>query len=54
MKPLEPIDKLNRLTESHGALRPGKGMIAGVIGVVDDYVPNGFFRRFMFPPTWKG
>ena len=28
---MEPLEKLNRLTESHGALRPGKGMVSGVI-----------------------
>ena len=28
---MEPLDKLNRLTESHGELRPGSGMISGVI-----------------------
>jgi hypothetical protein len=33
MKPPEPIDKLNRLSESHGALKPGKGMISGVIAL---------------------
>jgi sterol desaturase/sphingolipid hydroxylase (fatty acid hydroxylase superfamily) len=26
-----PLDKLNRLTESHGELRPGHGMVSGVI-----------------------
>jgi sterol desaturase/sphingolipid hydroxylase (fatty acid hydroxylase superfamily) len=30
---MKPIDKLNRLTESHGALKPGKGMISGVIAL---------------------
>jgi sterol desaturase/sphingolipid hydroxylase (fatty acid hydroxylase superfamily) len=29
-----PIEKLNRLTESHGELRPGTGLIAGVIALV--------------------
>src|SRR5689334_9971372 len=28
---MEHLDKLNRLTESHGELRPGKGMISGVV-----------------------
>src|SRR5438094_7212880 len=28
------IDKLNRLSESHGALQPGKGMVSGVIALV--------------------
>ena len=28
---MEPLQKLNRLTESHGELRPGKGMISGVV-----------------------
>ncbi len=28
------LDKLNRLTESHGELRPGHGMISGVIALV--------------------
>jgi predicted cobalt transporter CbtA len=27
------IDKLNRLSKSHGTLRPGKGMISGVIAL---------------------
>ena len=27
------LEKLNRLSESHGALRPGKGMISGVIAL---------------------
>ena len=27
------IDKLNRLSESHGALQPGKGMVTGVIAL---------------------
>jgi hypothetical protein len=30
---MEHLDKLNRLTESHGALRPGKGMVSGVIAL---------------------
>jgi len=30
---VEPIDKLHRLTTSHGALRPGKGMVTGVIAL---------------------
>ncbi len=29
----EELDKLNRLTESHGALQPGKGMVSGVIAL---------------------
>ena len=28
------IDKLNRLSESHGALQPGKGMASGVIALL--------------------
>jgi sterol desaturase/sphingolipid hydroxylase (fatty acid hydroxylase superfamily) len=28
---MEPLDKLNRLTESHGALQPGKGMVSGLV-----------------------
>ena len=28
---MEPIDKLHRLTTSHGALKPGKGMVTGVV-----------------------
>jgi sterol desaturase/sphingolipid hydroxylase (fatty acid hydroxylase superfamily) len=28
---MEPFDKLNRLAVSHGALRPGKGMVSGVV-----------------------
>ena len=27
------LDKLNRLSESHGALKPGKGLISGVIAL---------------------
>ena len=27
------LDKLNQLSESHGALRPGKGMVSGVIAL---------------------
>jgi len=30
---MKHIDKLNRLSESHGALRPGKGMVSGVIAL---------------------
>ena len=30
---MKQLEKLNRLTESHGALRPGKGMISGVIAL---------------------
>jgi hypothetical protein len=30
----EHIDKLNRLSESHGALQPGKGMASGVIALM--------------------
>ncbi len=30
---MKELDKLNQLTESHGALRPGKGMISGVIAL---------------------
>jgi sterol desaturase/sphingolipid hydroxylase (fatty acid hydroxylase superfamily) len=29
----DPLLKLNRLTESHGALQPGKGMVSGVIAL---------------------
>lgn len=28
------IDKLNRLSQSHGALEPGKGMVSGVIALM--------------------
>ena len=28
-----PIDKLNRLTESHGSLRRGTGLVSGVIAL---------------------
>jgi sterol desaturase/sphingolipid hydroxylase (fatty acid hydroxylase superfamily) len=28
---MEPFDKLNRLAGSHGALRPGKGMVSGLV-----------------------
>lgn len=31
---MEELDKLNRLSSSHGALRPGSGMITGVIALV--------------------
>ena len=30
---MEPIKKLHRLTASHGELRPGKGMVTGVIAL---------------------
>ena len=30
---MEPLDKLNRLTESHGEIRPGKGLVTGVIAL---------------------
>lgn len=30
---MEPLDKLNRLTESHGAIRPGHGMVTGIIAL---------------------
>ncbi len=30
---MKELDRLNQLTESHGALRPGKGMISGVIAL---------------------
>lgn len=30
---MKELDKLNQLTESHGALRPGKGLITGVIAL---------------------
>ncbi|MEO6897712.1 MAG: sterol desaturase family protein, partial [Caldimonas sp.] len=31
---MKHIDKLNRLSESHGALAPGKGMVSGVIALL--------------------
>ena len=27
------LDKLNRLADSHGALRPGRGLVTGVIAL---------------------
>jgi len=30
---MNELDKLNRLTKSHGALQPGKGMVSGVIAL---------------------
>jgi sterol desaturase/sphingolipid hydroxylase (fatty acid hydroxylase superfamily) len=30
---MEPLNKLNRLTESHGEIRPGKGLVTGVIAL---------------------
>jgi len=30
---MQQLDKLNQLTESHGALRPGKGLISGIIAL---------------------
>jgi hypothetical protein len=30
---MKDIEKLNQLTESHGALRPGKGLVSGVIAL---------------------
>jgi sterol desaturase/sphingolipid hydroxylase (fatty acid hydroxylase superfamily) len=32
--PMLELNKLNQLTESHGELRPGKGMVTGVIALV--------------------
>ncbi|HWI11496.1 MAG TPA: sterol desaturase family protein, partial [Burkholderiaceae bacterium] len=29
----QELDKLNKLSESHGALRPGKGLVSGVIAL---------------------
>src|ERR1700741_1595157 len=31
---MNELDKLNRLSESHGALRPGTGMVSGVISLL--------------------
>ncbi|MEW6707878.1 MAG: sterol desaturase family protein [Pseudomonadota bacterium] len=31
---MTPLDKLNRLSESHGELKPGRGLITGVIALV--------------------
>ena len=31
---MDPLSKLNQLSESHGELRPGKGMVSGVIALV--------------------
>src|SRR5262245_45897730 len=31
--PMDPLSKLNQLSESHGALRGGKGMVSGVIAL---------------------
>ncbi len=33
MHPLKSIDKLNRLTESHGPLKPGKGPVTGGVAI---------------------
>src|SRR5258706_11123322 len=30
---MQQLDKLNQLTESHGALKPGHGLISGVIAL---------------------
>lgn len=30
---MKDIERLNQLTESHGALRPGKGLVSGVIAL---------------------
>jgi len=48
---MKHIEKLNRLSESHGALRPGKPDGYGVVG---DYVPNGYLKQLAFPFVWKG
>jgi len=31
---MDPLHKLNQLSESHGELRPGKGMVSGVIALM--------------------
>jgi sterol desaturase/sphingolipid hydroxylase (fatty acid hydroxylase superfamily) len=33
MPPPSPLEKLNQLSESHGALQPGRGMVSGVIAL---------------------
>ena len=30
---MQELDKLNQLTESHGELRPGKGLISGIVAL---------------------
>ena len=48
---MKELDKLSQLTELHGALRLGKGLITGRVG---DNVPNGFFMLLACPFRWKG
>ena len=47
---MKELDKLSQLTESHGTLRLGKGLITGRVG---DDVPNGFFMQLVCPFRWK-
>ena len=49
------IDKLNRLSESHGPLQPGKGMASGVIALMlastlYDFLSSGVVR---YSGKWK-
>ena len=48
---MKELDKLSQLTESHGTLRLGKGLITGGVG---DDVPNGFFIQLACLFRWKG
>ena len=48
---MKELDKLSQLTESHGTLRLGQGLITGRVG---DNVPNRFFMQFACPFRWKG
>ena len=41
------LEKLNEFTESHGALRTGKGLVSGVIALT-------LARKVTNSPTWMG
>ena len=47
---MKELDKLSRLTEAHGTLRLGQGLITGGVG---DDVPNGFFMQLVCSFRWK-
>ncbi len=51
---MKQLDKLNQLTESHAALRPGKGLITAVVALSLAILLVNDFRRLAFPFLWKG
>ena len=48
---MKELDKLSQLTESHGSLRLGQGLITSGLG---DNVPNCFFMQRVCAFRWKG